>query len=183
MERLNNRAAVVGLLAIGSMVFIPNVTFAQNPNAGSAPVTIVNPLPLPVTGSVNVTNFPEPPAIEHVQFRGIPTSFSGGSGSTTLVVVPAGKRLVIEHASISVNVFEGKQLLSCGLGIAEPSKPFDSMVCHSISSDALNHLYAGNNSTKYIAEPGATVKLFVSTLTSGEGSVSGFVSGYYIPAP
>src|SRR5262245_24385577 len=28
---------------------------AENPNAGSAPVTIVNPLPLPVTGSTTVS--------------------------------------------------------------------------------------------------------------------------------
>lgn len=38
----------------------PTPATAQNPTPGSAPVSLVSPLPLPVTGSVNLANFPNP---------------------------------------------------------------------------------------------------------------------------
>jgi hypothetical protein len=47
------------LLAIWIAVS-PSPATAQNPNPGSAPVNVVGPLPLPVTGSLNVANLPNP---------------------------------------------------------------------------------------------------------------------------
>ena len=58
MQRLKqNLLIVAGLTVLGITGLFMNSTqvAAQNPNPGSAPVNIVSPLPLPVTGSLNVS--------------------------------------------------------------------------------------------------------------------------------
>jgi hypothetical protein len=57
MTRLKNRlilAAVFALLVFAGTVALSRRAIAQNPNPGSAPVNLVAPLPLPVTGTVAV---------------------------------------------------------------------------------------------------------------------------------
>src|SRR5262245_5133796 len=55
MSRFKNHvimAFAFGSLAVAGLLNSASTAGAQNPNAGSAPVHIVSPLPLPVTGSI-----------------------------------------------------------------------------------------------------------------------------------
>jgi hypothetical protein len=93
---------------------------AQNPSPGSAPVSIVSPIPLPVTGSttisgtvaatqsgrwnVNVRNIDEPgrvPYASHTEFGKTTISCFPDAACTLsgFAAVPAGKRLVIQDFS------------------------------------------------------------------------------------
>ena len=121
-------------------------------------------------------------AREPVQFRTPFSIFSNGFGKVTLVTVPAGKRLVIEHVSGSVNDNSGSGLTACSLQLDETPTPVDWLPCESQSSNALNHFYTVNRQTKFYAGPGAVVLFTASTFSDlGRGSLAAFVSGYYEP--
>ena len=211
MTRLRHHLVVVVgfvLIAISALVIGSRDAIAQNPqagaqnpHAGSAPVTIVNPLPVPVTGTVTVDNAPTSTTIDNpatnpvlvrsvdgelrepVQFRGVTTSFTGSTGATTFVTVPADKMLVIEHASASINLPTADGIFGCSLSINEVAGDTDFQVCHAVGSNALNHLHAANAQTKFYVGPGKTVRFVVSAIAGQGGFVSAFASGYYIPAP
>ena len=204
MTRLRHHLVVVVgfvLIAVSALVIGSRDAIAQNPNAGSAPVTIVNPLPLPVTGTVTVNNAPTSTTIDNpatnpvlvrsvdgelrepVQFRGVTTSFTGSSGATTFVTVPADKMLVIEHVSASINLPTADGIFGCNLSINELAGDTDFQVCHPMGSNPLNHLYAANAQTKFYVGPGKTVRFVVSAISGQGGFVSAFASGYYVPAP
>lgn len=58
MQTLRNKLiglAAIGVLAVIGALMNSRQAVAQNPNPGSAPVNIVSPLPLPVTGSTTVS--------------------------------------------------------------------------------------------------------------------------------
>lgn len=204
MTRLRHHLVVVVgfvLIAVSTLVIGSRDAIAQNPNAGSAPVTIVNPLPLPVTGTVTVNNAPTSTTIDNpatnpvlvrsvdgelrepVQFRGVTTSFTGSTGATTFVTVPADKMLVIEHVSASINLPTADGLFGCALSINEVAGDADFQVCHPMGSNSLNHLHAANAQTKFYVGPGQTVRFVVSAIAGQGGFVSAFASGYYVPAP
>ena len=106
------------ILALTGAVMLTNSLRieAQNPNAGSAPVHIVNPLPLPVTGSVTLESGGSVLNTKNVDQPGrspyqVTSLFSPSSCTFNSVlyfcplsfpVVPAGKRLIIEHISMFV---------------------------------------------------------------------------------
>lgn len=190
-NRLGTAAAFI-VVGVFSMTFDSTNAEAQpDSRSGSAPVTIVNPLPLPVTGSFTVKdNSSSNPLFVRdvdaeqrvpVQLRGVLTPFEGGYGATILAVVPAGKLLVIEHVSISINARNAASVIECGLGTATPTA-FDYMLCQPMGSDALNNFYAANSQTKFYVQPGNTLVATVATL-SGGGSIGAFASGYYVPIP
>ena len=108
MQNLGNKligVAIVGVLAVMGTLMSSRQVSAQNPNAGSAPVHVVNvPLPVSITGtpSINFTNTASAPLF--VQDRNDPaktpylTRIIGGS--PVLPTVPTGKRLAIETVSV-----------------------------------------------------------------------------------
>jgi hypothetical protein len=82
------------IIALGSTIVLVGgqTAGAQRPNQGSAPVTVVNPLPLPVT--IAGGTIPEP-----IQFQTeVNMGVSNGAAGSVSFAVPADKRLVIEHA-------------------------------------------------------------------------------------
>ena len=194
VKTLSALAVVLGGIAAASLVSAGQGQFPNqppgNPVPGSAPVNIVSPLPLPVTGSIEVTTIDPLPtrdadvaAREPVQFRTSTTLFTG-QGKVVLVTVPAGKRLVIEHVSGSVNDNSGTGITSCTLQSEEAGFPLDWLPCESMFINALNHIYAVNRQTKFYASPGAVVSFTASTFSDlGKGSLSAFASGYYEPVP
>ena len=165
-------AAACVALAIGSLLVIgSNDARAQNPNAGTVPVTVVSPLPLPVTLGPR----------EAVQFSTTGSFTEVGAGTIDLVTVPAGKRLVIEHVSARVNDTSGVGLSSCALTLDTVT---DFLVCHPMGKDALNNVYAANAQTKFYANAGQTVRFSARPLPGGgTGVLSAFASGYYEPVP
>src|SRR5689334_15405786 len=103
------------LIAVGTVAILTVIaTFmnstqaeAQNPHPGSAPVNIVAPLPLPVSGTVSGTvqvgNLPTRLQVtevvaEPINFQGQCTS--DAAGCSVSYQVPANRRVVIEYASI-----------------------------------------------------------------------------------
>ena len=175
-----SRALMIGLfIASAGLLILGSGASAAPPD--SVPVRVINPEtePVPVR-DVDA----QPDMREPVQFRGVPTLFDGGVGTVALVTVPNDKTLVIEHVSISVNDNSGSGLSSCTLSLSTLGSPADYMPCISMGSNALNHFYAANHTTKFYAGPGTTVRLTTVTLAfDGEGSITGFISGYYLPAP
>lgn len=72
---------------------------AQNPNAGSAPVTIVNPLPVPVRNVDSVSTHPFQVALcQSAAFNG--ATNPGCSSLPSVFHVPADSRAVIEFVSV-----------------------------------------------------------------------------------
>ena len=160
--------AIASMLPIGS-----RDARAQNP--GSAKMTLVAPLPLPVTDLDAASREP-------VQFSNAGSFTQAGAGSVDLVIVPAGKRLVIEHVSGWVNETSGVGLSSCNLMVGSETTAF--LVCQPMGKNDLNNVYAANAQTKVYADAGQLVRFTALTLPGGaSGALRGFASGYYVPAP
>ena len=138
-------------------------------------MTLVAPLPLPVTDVDAASREP-------VQFSNAGSFTQAGFGSLDLVIVPAGKRLVIEHVSGTVNDTSGVGLNFCGLMVDIETTDF--LVCHPMGKNELNNHYAANAQTKLYADAGQVVRFAARTLPGGgSGTLRGFASGYYVPAP
>jgi hypothetical protein len=187
------------IMAGAALIVGTNTVGAQNPYPGSAPVNLVAPLPLPVTGTVAVTGAPtsvtvnntvsEPvpvtsvDQVERVQFRAVPTGWTGDFPQVNLVTVPAGKLLVIEHMSMSVNENDNVPVVSCGLSTSASPAAVQWVPCQPTASNALNHHYIANSQTRMYATAGTTVRAFVDLLSNGSGFVSASIAGYYVPVP
>jgi hypothetical protein len=113
--------ALVGLLAFVSIVIalVPFVSRGQGNSQNGPPpfdVKVINSpsQPVPVTGTVSVSNLGSAPLpVQDVDSPGRqPVTADGscsGSGCTaTVYTVPAGKRLIVEYASITANIPAGK---------------------------------------------------------------------------
>src|SRR5262245_17216943 len=97
-NHLSRGAAV--LLAFSGIIMSSQRAAAQNPNPGTAPVTVQNTSahPVPITGTVVVTSQPSQQT-SAFQATGLCTLGSGGfifTNSCNIYVVPLGKRAVIE---------------------------------------------------------------------------------------
>ena len=110
-------------------------------------------------------------------------SFSTDFVRLTLTTVPANRRLVIEHASASVNATAAGGLAVVRLGAGGFSL-LDELACVPMgqTSNNLNHFFSCSGQTKFYATAGQTVTLEVSTAGSG-GFARGFISGYLVPVP
>ena len=121
----NSFAAFIGLLVIVTAVtaLIPALTRGQKSDAAPQPPTldvkVVNSTsePVPIAGTINVGNLvsnPLPvrdvdnPARQPVQGAATCSVFEGGSCQRAIYVVPAGKRLVIEYASMEAHVSDNR---------------------------------------------------------------------------
>jgi hypothetical protein len=210
MQNFRNKlvaVAALGILAaIGSMM-TPHYAAAQaappTGTSGSAPVTIVSPIPLPVTqsGAWNVgivSGFPSSLTIGNLAMNPVLTrdvdSFSmqpfqaelhftitNGQGGAQLPAIPAGKRFVVEHMSINFFLVPTSGIDFCGLAVQPNFSATDPMVCQNTGGDR----YTGNVQTKVYLDatltPGTpTVQVNASNFSSG-GSATALVSGYLVP--
>lgn len=180
------------LPVIGSVAFVlagfatGAIAQGAGPAGGSAPVTVVNPLPLPVTGTVNVTGNVSVAAQEPFQTGTVPTFFNNGGGNKELIVVPAGKRLVIEGVSANVNVSATGGLSAVAISTGPGFDRVNELTCVPVGATAndLNHWFQCSTQVKFHAGPGSTVTFSVSTATgSSTGFYRAFASGYFVPAP
>jgi hypothetical protein len=196
-RRCQMRSQVVGiaLVVLGVITVDAN---AQTPHPGSAPVSIVNPVPLPVTGNVNIVNPSPLPVTGNVSVSGnvtvaaqetfqtgtVSTSISNGAATKELIVVPAGKRLVLEGVTANVNVSSVGGLSTVNVAIA--GDRVNEMVCrpHGETANGLNHWFACSTMVKLYAESGQTVSFGVFTAdSSSTGFYRVFASGYFVPVP
>jgi hypothetical protein len=119
--------AVLASFAIAGTIINPRPAFAQNPKPGSAPVNIVSPLPLPITGSTTVSgsvaatqsgtwnvgitgtptvanvNVDEPGRIPYQSVVSKDNQCSSSVCAFTFGPVPLGKRLVVQRVAGSLN--------------------------------------------------------------------------------
>lgn len=117
--------AVIGVCCVVAYVITGSYpAVAQNPNPGSAPVSIASPLPLPVTGTVNVANTPLPvnativqsppvtlaPALPGEPFiRTVQMVIADGTtGSNESISIPSGKVLLLEQVSARIFLLSGQ---------------------------------------------------------------------------
>jgi hypothetical protein len=134
VKRIRNRLFAAALFAT-----LPATdALAANPSPGSAPVNIVSPLPLPVTGnialqpggSVTIANSPgnpvpvqnvdararQPFAMTATDFVGSPTGHCGAGGCILLFpAVPDGMRMVITQVAARFVSFGGKKMYATDL--------------------------------------------------------------------
>jgi hypothetical protein len=167
MKRLTILAiiACVGLL-VGSAAVIG----APSGPPEGLDVNVVNPVPLPVTGSVNVVNGvanPEPLQVDLIDFP---------SGYT----VPNNRLLVIKYVSGQFNRSNG-EVLEAYIEISDPGVRHH-FVPVLIGVDGPNSHYSFSQQTHIYASPGSTVDIGFEI--TGAISISDFViSGELVPMP
>ena len=161
------------------------------PAPGNIDVTIANPLPVPVEGTVTLDE-------AKIPFQtGVTGHSDDAVGSALLVTVPVDKRLVVEHVSARITL-EGPNPLGLGevligraslLGKAYTDPDF--VPCTKTDEATVTILgitksyWACSVQTKYFAGPGARLDFFVRTGTyavdfGGSVDFSAFISGYYV---
>jgi hypothetical protein len=187
MTRL--RHVVLGISLIATVALVGVLTTSSPADArgpGSAPITIVGPLPLPVRGLIANDDSNPIPVRDVDQAAREPfqadlfETYEGFSGATVVVKVPVGKRLVIEHVSAAVTLQTGG-LTTAGLSAGDF---FVTVPCATMSLDFNGRPhYACAVQTKLFVESDKTVHFSVHTSADSGGFFRGFVSGYYVPAP
>jgi hypothetical protein len=164
----------------------------------AAPVVVVNPAPIPVTGTVSIGGTPAVTvnnsdaapvpvrdvgrvAKERFQMSTVSTFFPTSFAATEVVTVPAGKRLVIEYASAWINAGGAGGLLaanlSSGVGVT------NTLACLAQGQNALNFIFSCAGPVTQYVEPGATLNFNFQTFANSGGFYRVFVSGYYEPVP
>ena len=188
------------LIAAAAVAFLlaPAQRASAQTTRPPTPVTIVESVPLPVSGtvaiggapSVTVNNTDTAPvptrdvdrvAREVFQVGIIPTAFVGSIGSRDLVTVPAGKRLVVENVSAWVNAGAAGGLL--GINISAGSESVNELPCTPQGQNALNFVYACGGLTKHVVNAGQTLRFTAQTFANAGGFFRVLVSGYYEPVP
>ena len=190
--------ALVGLLVlvVTLVALVPLVSRGQG-NSGNHPppfdVNVVN-TPLPVTGTVTVGNLgdsPLPvrdvdnPARQPVQARANCSVTIETGCLPTIYTVPAGKRLVIEYASMDANVPAGElaQLAIATRTGGETVEHAFPLTPPSVAFSAGRAANVGQQVRLY-ADPGTSV--VVTGSRSGFGSPASFIftiSGHLVDVP
>ena len=168
-------AALMVLTALAAVpLFLnPQTTAAHGtsePDQGSAPVTIVSPLPLPVS-DVNR------PAMTPVQYNFVPAGFDP-------YVVPADKRLVIEYVSGSCTV-EGSGRISAAYlttSVATQKTPHSFYPVLTASTADNSNILVLSHPTRLYADPATEVFATVSII-GGAGSCSSLAFTGYLTNP
>ncbi len=164
----------------------------------ATPVVVVNPAPVPVSGTVsiggtpavtvdNAWNAPLPVydvdrvAPEPFQMSTVSTFFPTSFAASDLVTVPDGQRLVIEYASAWINAGGAGGLLAANLS-SGPGLT-NTLSCLAQGQNSLNFIFACAGPIRQYVEPGATLNFNFQTFASNGGFYRVFVSGHYEPAP
>ena len=155
---------LVAVTLVSGFMLAPMAQAQENlaePDPPGRLVELAAPLPLPVTGSVNVSNLP--PAREPVQFyfsHYCPTN-GLGCGYVTMYTVPSDKRLVIEYVSFRISQLTDPDVLAPSIQTSVGG----TLVPHTlgISSDVVTGLGGGSDGTVVFAE---NVKLYADPDTN-----------------
>ncbi len=164
---------------------------AQNPNVGPD-VNIAGPLPLPVTGTLSlangsavaVNNPASSPVLVRDVDRGTPFQISRIVQDVNFLEigpVPTGQRWIIEHVSSDV---EGVPLSG-----AVSVNYFFLLTTDGSARDVLIPqttaplYFVANSHTKFIVNPGQTVRVGWNGVAGLQFSTSAFISGVIVPAP
>ena len=211
MQKLRNHLVLIAALGtLGAMGWMMNVKPAAAqppPPAGSAPVTIVGPLPLSVTGVTTVsgvvaaaqsgtwnvaitgnsaasplsTKNVDEPGRNPYQERLTCNVVAGNAGRCTAqgLAVPANKRLVIEHVSAQLVVDTGRGIEETELG--SPSfQQFLSSRLENFNIPGSRDTYYVNDRVLLYLEAGEQPTFRAKTATFSAISINATISGYFI---
>lgn len=199
MARSNRSGRVLATAAAVACVMVPAQRASAQEQKPPAPVSIVESVPLPISGTVtiggdaavtvkNADTAPVPVrdvdrrARQHFQTSTVPTSFSGRSATGNVVTVPAGKRLVVEQVSAWINSGGPGGLLGANLLSGDPLH-VQAVSCVPQGQNALNYIFVCAGPTKHYVESGQTLRFGLETIADEGGFYRVFVSGYYEPVP
>src|SRR5262245_9124666 len=172
-------------LAVGFMVAVfalaSTVSYAQTDTKKD--VNVVNTPSVEVVNTPKVLNGNDSNIFQDLRFKD--TNFNA---DTVTFTVPAGKRLVIEFASIRTNVGAGEQVqafIRGGSGFSDVVHPIVMTFQQRLAGQ---DNYVGSQLMGMYAEPGTTVELLVSQVNGGAGPtpgarIEGSISGYLVHVP
>jgi hypothetical protein len=210
MQTLRNKltavAAIASLTVIGSIMNSRDLSAQPNGN-GSAPVTIVGPLPVPVSGAMTVSgaiaasqsgawnvgiagnSAANPLNVKNVDERGRNpyqerlTCFTGpgNAGRCTAVgsAVPPNKRLVIEHVSAALVTDTGKGIEETEIGNSSLEQFLFSRLENFNIPGARDTYYVNEQVLLYV-ESGQQPYFRAKTATFSSISVTASISGYLV---
>jgi hypothetical protein len=201
------------LFAAGLLLALPAIgALAQNPHPGSAPVNIVSPLPLPVTGditlapggSITVVNPSSDPvlvqdvngparrpfAITATDFVGSPTGHCAVGGCTLLFpAVPAGMRMVVTQVAARFVSFGGKKMFAADLitsGIPGPGAAEAILIPSIVSpnSELIATWSVIAQSVHAFVEAGQAAEIEGELDTGNAGDrLTATITGYFVSVP
>ena len=184
MTKFRNQLIIgvaASLLGVSVMFFSAGHVAAQNPGGGAAPVNIVNPIPVPVTGVVRDVGRGAPFTVTSPQTSSTPPEVVFSSH------IPAGHLAVVEHVSVRASVCANGTVSLQDFRLRAGNKSVYLIPVRVIST-FVNSLMA-NEQTKFVVEPGETISVetenFASSSPPGCGSptMDAAISGVVIPAP
>jgi hypothetical protein len=161
-----------GLIALGVLATLlgpADLAVAAGPPGGLQVDVVNTPAnPVPVTGNIGLATGSsitiDNPASDPVPVQDVREPFQASSPDQTTLpfpAVPAGKRLVIEHVSVELNISAaGVAVSTCGLNRTDGGPP-DFFTVQPTASNAFNHFFVGSVQTKYYVETGKAPKFFV----------------------
>ena len=211
--RLLSIVLALASLAVLAMVWAPEPAVAQGPPGGLG-VNVVN-TPLPVTGSVTVApgtsvqidnTVADPVRVRNVNDAIQPVQESTncdlpastiGCGPTTIYTVPAGKRLVIEYASLNAFcILPGESVVlsiftSTGGGASvahvaniAPPAPGPGTTAIGCNAPAASSLTSVGQQVRLYADAGTVVQVEPDrNSNSGAANVAITISGYLVDVP
>ncbi|HKX99056.1 MAG TPA: hypothetical protein VJL86_05030 [Steroidobacteraceae bacterium] len=190
----NATALLVSLALANGGALLPIEAYAQT----KPTVTVINPVSNPVNSritnsvlAVEVSNadpipvtIPDPEATREIFFKVVNVSISGGGGCNPNdpIVVPAGKRLVIEYVSAHGTISAPAEIVRFML--RQPSAPDDFLVVPAGKSAAgvdTNHSAGGQYVHAYT--DGDLWACGVPSTSAGAGAVHVSVIGYLLDKP
>ncbi len=175
MNRFRNAllATAAALLIVQALLFTgPGQALAQNVASVIVANTAANPVP------VRDVDNGQQPVIVAGSFA---IATGQNSASRLLLTVPAGKRLVVETVSISLDIPQGQFLEK--LTLTGNHHAFE-LAPTRLGTNAGVDWYGGTFAFRTYVDPGAEVIVFgYRNVTSGTTVISAVMSGYYIDVP
>ena len=182
MHRLNHKFLM--LAAIFAALALAPAAHAQKPEEAKN-VNIVN------TPNVNVANTPKVLNANDsnvFQESRVENNFTDDL-KVFSYIVPAGKRLVIEYASLTANIGRGEKVRAFVRGGNSFQDAIHPIIMTFQMTVGTNDLFVGSQPLKLYAEPGTTVEVLVSRRDAANtgavtpnGNLHASISGYLVDA-
>lgn len=170
MHKLNSRygsrysrylmaATLLAVLVIGGTLMSSRPVVAQNPQPGSAPVSIVAPLPLPVTGSIGIPGTVKVRDVDHLVQTPFQATLNTLAGNPFSFVVPSDKRLAIEFVTGDCTSDLSSNSTFFLLGITTSGTSARHMFSPKLLLNLGLYAYGSADVTRLYADPGSTVAI------------------------
>jgi hypothetical protein len=163
-RRFLSGAALLAVLAVGAITLNSPEVEAQGP--GGVPVRIQDPLPVPVTGTVNVRDVGPQTPFQAVLITGL-----------TSITVPHDRRLTIEFVSgVCSNSGAATSGVAVGMFTRVGGNPVQHFLGAKFVLTTLSNIYVMSESVRFYADAGTQIDAQTTAGYSCDIAVSGFLS-------